>query len=160
MKNLIGKRFGKLIVVGQSNNDKYEKTTWICKCDCGNIKIVSRNHLMMGNVKSCGCLRIKHGHAKRGKHSKTYYVWGAMIQRCTNKNCKEYKYYGRRGIKVCKRWSNKETGYINFLSDMGECPKGLTLDRINNDGNYYKVNCRWTTMKEQANNRRSNKLDS
>ena len=82
-------------------------------------------------------------------NTSTYFVWRAMIQRCTNPNTTHYDRYGGRGISVCERWLKFE----NFLADMGEKPKGLTLDRIDNNGNYENSNCRWVTHKENCNNR-------
>lgn len=102
------------------------------------------------NLKRC----TKHNHANRGKQSSTYICWAAMIRRCFNKNTKDYPGYGGRGITVTERWLNFE----NFLADMGEKPKGLSIDRINNDGNYEPGNCRWATPKEQAQNRRKTKI--
>ena len=93
----------------------------------------------------------KHGHrSKYGKTSPTYNSWRDMKTRCLNSNCPDYKNYGGRGIKVCERWMD----FTNFLADMGEKPEGLTLDRINNDGNYEPGNCRWATWKEQRRNQR------
>jgi len=93
----------------------------------------------------------KHGHSLRnGKESPTYQSWRHMKYRCLNPNCSDYKNYGGRGIKVCERWMD----FTNFLADMGEKPEGLTLDRINNDGNYEPGNCRWATWKEQRQNQR------
>jgi len=130
----------------------------LCKCNCGKETIVRGSDLKSEKTKSCGCFlkkggRLTHGHSKIGKVSKVYMVWCDIKKRCNNKNNKDYKYYGGRGIKVCKRWSKFE----NFLRDMGEVPSGLTLDRINNDLGYFKKNCRWATRKEQANNQRSNR---
>lgn len=98
--------------------------------------------------------RIKHGHAIRNKHTRTYRSWANMLSRCNNKNDTAYQWYGGRGIQVCSRWSMFE----NFLMDMGECPSGLTLDRINTNGGYCKDNCRWATNKQQHRNKRSNRL--
>ena len=106
--------------------------------------------------KICGELNpsYKHGHSPRnGKLSPTYRSWKAMKMRSQNPNHKDYKYYGARGIRVCERWQD----FVNFLEDMGEKPDGLTLDRINNDGDYELGNCRWTTRKEQVHNRRDHK---
>lgn len=94
-----------------------------------------------------------HGHARRGRQSDTYRCWAAMLRRCFNSNVKDFPNYGGRGITVCDRWLSFE----NFLADMGERPKGLSIDRVDCDGNYEPGNCRWATPKEQAANRRPRK---
>jgi len=91
----------------------------------------------------------KHGHACKTGQTKTYMIWSQIIARCTNKKNKGYKEYGGRGIKVCKQW----LVYEKFLNDMGEKPKGLSIERINNDKGYYKSNCKWATDQEQTLNR-------
>ncbi len=98
--------------------------------------------------------RLKRGHSRKGRKTKTYVTWEHMRQHCNNSNDKDYKYYGGRGITVCERWNNFE----NFLTDMGECPDGLVMDRINNNGNYELSNCRWTDWKTSGRNRRASKL--
>lgn len=97
---------------------------------------------------------LKHGHSKVGKVSKIFWIWLSMRNRCNNPKHKYYKNYGGRNIKICSRWNN----FINFLVDMGECPNGLILDRIDNDGNYEPSNCRWTDYKTSNRNRRMTKL--
>lgn len=163
--DLTGQTFSRLIVIKRVENDKYGHTRWLCQCKCGKRQKAQGGHLRAGCVQSCGCLqkeisiqvgkqKIKHGHNCRNKRSKTYVTWVNMIYRCTNPNVKNYKDYGGRGIKVCKRWLRFE----NFLEDMRERPKGFTLDRVNSDGDYCKGNCKWSTPKEQARNTRKNKL--
>lgn len=166
MNNLIGKRFERLKVIKYVGKDKWSHNLWLCLCSCGIKKIIDGNSLVSGLTRSCGCLnkeilkqRTTHKNATRQGKSKTYIAWTNMKQRCNNSNRPDYKYYGKRKIKVCYRWLKPNgKGFINFLKDMGECPFGLSLDRINNDKGYYKSNCRWTTHKKQMRNMRNNKL--
>ena len=94
---------------------------------------------------------MKHGHNRNGKRSPEYRAWGHMKDRCQNPNDKSYHNYGSRGIKVCERWQD----FRNFFADMGARPSGLTLERMDNDGNYEPGNCKWASYKEQNNNKRS-----
>jgi len=164
MNDLTGKRFGKLVARKRVGTDSSRNATWLCKCDCGNEKIVSSNHLKDGGTRSCGCLykeKIKHGHARTGLKSPTHISWSQMVQRCTDSKCPNYKDYGGRGITVCNRWLPKNNGFINFLSDMGERPIGKSLDRIDNyklKEGYSPKNCQWRTKKEQNNNKRNSRL--
>jgi hypothetical protein len=159
--DLTGQRFGSMVVIGFAGNTPQSR--WYCKCDCETIKNVWAMSLKNGQTKSCGCLQksivrgnnLKHGHAVRYKKTNIYSVWNAMIQRCTNPNTKHYSDYGGRGIKVCERWRHS---FENFLADMGECPKGLTLERKENNGNYEQSNCKWATTIDQANNKRNSRI--
>lgn len=152
--DLTGKSFGLLTVIKRTDNIGLN-TGWECKCECGNIAKIRYYSLKRGDTKSCGCLRAEklknekttHGHY----NSRTYHSYHSMKARCLNTNHKQYKDYGGRGIVVCKKWLNS---FESFLSDMGERPKDKTLDRINNNKNYTKNNCKWSTILEQNNNKR------
>lgn len=168
--DLTGLKFGRLTVIGRAANDKFGRSKWLCRCNCGKETIVAGFNLKNGNIKSCGCLRKEqsclngkiysttHGKSK----TKTYKVWECMNQRCNNTRHRQHKDYGGRNppITVCKRWYNKNSkGFQNFLDDMGKCPgKGYSIDRIDNNKGYYKENCKWSTSKEQNRNTRFNRL--
>jgi hypothetical protein len=162
LKDLTGQHFGRLIVLGISHRQRRSLRIviihWRCRCTCGAETSVSTSDLRSGNTQSCGCLKLEtagkqsitHGHTSGG-WSITFRAWSEMKTRCYNTKTKSFKHYGGRGIKVCNRWRNS---FENFLADMGKKPVGLTLDRINNEGNYTPSNCRWATYSEQNKNRR------
>lgn len=159
-EDMTGKRFGRLVVIGQVPNPnrttKEVKFLWKCLCDCGNETITRASNLRGGDTKSCGCIltemRRSSGRKKK-KHgmagSKMYLAWYQMLMRCRNKNSISYKNYGGRGIKVCERWQE----FKNFYEDMGDRPEGMSLDRIDVNGDYEPSNCRWASKKEQYHNR-------
>ena len=158
--DLIGKRFGRLAVLSLSpNKTKDGSRMWFCQCDCGKTTKVPTAHLNSGGTQSCGCIRqnypwhTKHGYLAGGYQQnppRIYRAWLDMRQRCNNPNSQVYKYYGGRGISICPQWDD----FTIFLKDMGEPLMGLSLDRINNDGNYEPTNCRWATASEQQRNKR------
>jgi hypothetical protein len=131
---------------------------WICRCNCGVVKSVRRDHLENHRTRSCGCVNKELASKRWKKHglkgSKIYSVWIEMRSRCEDKNNKRFKDYGGRGIKVCKRWKSAKL----FLKDMGHPPDGMTIDRKNNHGDYKPSNCRWATRSEQARNKRNNRV--
>lgn len=154
--DLTGRTFGYWVVIRRDGSDKHRCPLWLCRCNCGKIKSVNGISLREGRSVSCGCYKIEKQTTALGECYKTteYVVWNGMKGRCYNSNNKDYKNYGGRGIKVCDRWLGKN-GYKNFLEDMGRRPSlKHTINRKDNDGNYYKQNCNWATDYQQRRNRR------
>lgn len=152
VKDRVGQKYGMLTVQSFSHRGNHYTIYWKCLCDCGNTVIVAAGHLNNGHTKSCGCNRWK---KKHGCCNEPWYgCWKSMMERCYLPKTFGYYRYGKRGITVCERWKTP----VNFGKDMGVCPPSMTLDRIDNDGNYEPNNCRWTTMKQQSRNRVSNRF--
>jgi hypothetical protein len=160
--DLKGRRFNRLLVIayaGTIGKPNCREATWQCKCDCGNTTTVRAGDLMSGKTQSCGCFgkekRLEANVSHGMSHNSTYSSWKAMKKRCNNPNEIDYKYYGGRGVIVCTRWKNS---FENFYSDMGEKPKGLTLERIDNNKGYSPENCYWATRSQQSRNTRTNRM--
>lgn len=164
-KNILNNKYGQLLVLSEAGVGKQNRLYWRCRCDCGNEVVVAGSSLRKSNgTSSCGCMfqknsllsRIKHGMTRGYEHPSEYNIWVMMNQRCSNPKNKGFKYYGGRGIMVCDRWRHS---FSNFIADMGPKPDNMTIERINNDGNYEPTNCKWATYKEQrANQNRCKKL--
>jgi hypothetical protein len=156
MMNLIGKRFGRLEVIGFAIK-RGHRMLWECQCDCGIKVIVLRDSLTSGKTQSCGCLNRETTGNRSRTHgmSKTpmYNTWQLMRRRCEDKSNPKYAIYGGRGITVCDRWKSFDL----FLADMGPKPKGKTIDRRDNDGPYDPDNCHWATPSQQSLNTRRNR---
>lgn len=166
--NLIGQRFGRLLVVTEAPParlpDGRSVVQWKCVCDCGQETVVHANSLRRGLTKSCGCwaqelhrergkvLRLKHGKNRKGCAASEYRAWSSMIQRCYNPKATSYQAYGGAGVTVCNRWRND---FSAFYADMGDKPApDYSLDRINPFGNYEPDNCRWADKVTQSRNTR------
>lgn len=151
-KDISGQLFGRLTAVCPIGKTNFGNYIWLCQCECGGSVNLAQKRWRV--TKSCGCLLIEmsttHGHASRANKTPTYKSYIAMLARCGDPEHISFKYYGGKGITICARW--KES-FMNFLEDMGERPLGMTLDRLKNELSYCKENCKWSTAKEQANNR-------
>lgn len=159
--DLTGQQFGRLLVLGYAGSNKQGAATWRCKCECGNVKVVTGSELRRGKTQSCGCYRLERQTAAITKYgysnSRIARIYRTMISRCANSNNKSYGNYGGRNIVVCEEWANDINAFAKWAYANGYAD-GLTIDRIDNNKGYNPDNCRWVTMKIQQNNRRNNVL--
>lgn len=158
---VIGKTFGRWFVICRNGNSKNKSKQYLCRCVCGKEKNVIGVHLLDGKSTSCGCYSKEQSRKRRLKHGKTktrlFNIWQGLKNRCYLKSDKHYQWYGARGISVCSIWQNDFESFYNWALENGYADN-LTIDRINNDGNYEPSNCRWVDHKTQCRNRRTNVL--
>lgn len=150
IKNEIGNKYSRLLVMRRAENDKRGNAQWVCKCECGNVVTVRGAGLRSGHNQSCGCLNAEKDKTHGMTKTPEFKAWQSMHQRCSNPKNQRFAYYGARGIKVADEWQSFDV----FYSDMGSRPSAKhSLNRIDNNGHYCKRNCEWATDTEQSRNR-------
>lgn len=159
--DLSGKKFGRWTVLQESGRNKHNHLLWLCQCACGKKVIVLGDSLRKGRSKSCGCFAAEQTTKRNYKHGdskeRLYKIWWGIKMRTTNPKRKSYPNYGGRGIKLCDEWLNDYLAFRNWALSNGYS-ENLSIDRIDVNGNYEPLNCRWATDSEQANNQTSNNL--
>lgn len=164
MNDLTNLKFGRLTVISLCGKSKRNDNMWLCRCDCGNGKVVKAYNLTSGHTKSCGCLtkdiqREKMNNLRRThglSNTRLYEIYCLMKARCYNQNNEMYRYYGKKGVKICDEWLKDFMNFYNWSLSHGYSDE-LTIDRIDVNGNYEPINCRWVTMVVQANNKTNNR---
>lgn len=159
-KDIAGKRYGRLIAIKRVGQTVNGQTLWLCRCDCGYEKVIRGGGLSSGQTKSCGCWNaenIKTINKTHGdSYTRLYKIWTDMKKRCSYFTKNKYYYlYGQRGIKVCDEWKDNYLAFREWSMQNGY-RENLTIDRINNDGDYEPSNCQWSDLSKQTNNKRSN----
>jgi len=153
--DITGMMFGRLTALKLVGKTPAGMSLWLCACECGNKRVVMVSSLRYGSTTSCGCIRVEQQRKSFLRHgmsgTREHHTWLSMLQRCYNENNPRYEHYGGRGISVCDEWRDD---FAAFYRDMGPKPIGLSIDRIDNDGDYNRDNCRWATASEQNYNTR------
>lgn len=159
--SLIGKKFNSLTILAIDSHNDSGHYSLLCKCDCGNTKCIRSDRVVNGVTKTCGCRNVGYNNYSEKrlsrKYSKLYSCWNTMRHRCYNPKNHKYKSYGGRGITVCQEWKNSFEPFLKWAMANGYS-NGVTIDRINVNGNYEPTNCRWVTSLEQARNKTTNKF--
>jgi hypothetical protein len=159
--DLMGRRFGRLTVIGEAETATGGNSRWVCRCDCGNESVVLACNLKSGHTTSCGCYSEERHSIVQSNGGvwpeRLYHIWYYMLSRCNDSSSKDYPNYGGRGIAVCKEWESDFYVFAKWALSNGY-QDTLTIDRRNNEGSYCPENCRWATVKEQSNNKRNNRI--